>query len=174
VTSDASAVRQRLLDYGARDFVDLWPEVMAQRAALLVALDGVTEEQVVWRPGTGDGEDAWSILEVAQHLLGWTWNIAGIIEATGNGRTERKLPPGYIEPRSDVTLAQVREELTRATMSFATAPERLPDPPDLDTTVEHGTFGPMNCRMWFAMACIHDGNHTRQIEALKHAEGFPA
>lgn len=47
---------------------DYWPRVMELRVRLLRLLDEMTPEQAAWRPPTGEGEAAWSAVEVAQHV----------------------------------------------------------------------------------------------------------
>jgi hypothetical protein len=174
MTANYDAIRERLHAESQLDFVELWPQVLAGRAALLDALRGVSDVQARWRPPTGEGEEAWSTIEVAQHVISYTTNVGDVIEATGNGRTAPKLPPGHLDPDPDASLDDVRRTLTAASMRLVSIPERLPDPPDLATTVSHAAFGDLNCRGWFAFIRLHDGGHTAQIEALKQHEGFPA
>jgi hypothetical protein len=165
--------RERLEAAAAHDFVDLWPAVAARRAALLESLAGLDETQARWRPGKGEGEEAWSAVEVAQHLAIWSRNVSDVVAALAQGQTETKLPPGYIEPNLEAPLGSVRSDLTAASAQFLSVIERLPAEPDLEAIVAHRAHGPLNCRMWFAMASIHDLDHTRQVETLRQAEGFP-
>ncbi len=51
---------------------------------------------------------------------------------------------------------------------------RLPAAPDLDVTVAHFWFGPLNSRAWFLFQRLHDTDHTGQIAQIRAAEGFPA
>jgi hypothetical protein len=155
------------------DFIDLWPRVMAQRAAFLQALEGVSDEQGEWEPGAGEGEEAWGILQVAQHVLRSTQNVMAIVEATARGEAAPKDPPG-IRDGAPATLPEVRRALVEQSEEFATLRRRLPDQPNLDATVDHAFFGPLNSRAWFLFQRIHDADHTRQVETLKASEGFPS
>ncbi len=167
-------IREYLLGQAEKyDFIDLWPRVMAQRAAFLQGLEGVTDQQAAWEPGIGEGEEAWGILQVAQHLLRSTQNVMPIIEATARGETAPKDPPGTREG-APATLAEVRRALIEQSEDFATLRRRLPGRPDLEATVDHAFFGPLNSRAWFLFQRLHDADHTRQVETLKASEGFPS
>ena len=148
----------------AEDLLDLWPEVLARRAAFLRAID-VTEAQA--RRKIAGKPEEWCVLEVAQHVLGWTENVADVIEAIAAGRPATKHPRGYIPPGPPDTIVEVRHALVRASMRFATLPQRLPVHPDAERTVAHEVYGPLNYRGWFARSAAHDLDHTGQVEALR-------
>lgn len=174
MTEERDRIRSYLLGQAERyDFLDLWPRVMAQRAAFLQSLEGVTEEQAAWEPATGEGEEAWGILQVARHLLRSTQNVMAIIEATARGETAPKDPPGT-RSEAPAALADVRRALIEQSEDFAMLRRRLPEQPNLEVTVDHAFFGPLNCRAWFLFQRIHDTDHMRQVEALKTSEGFPS
>lgn len=82
----------RQADADVVGLLDLWPEVVARRAAFLETID-VTEEQAR-RQLEGKPEE-WCILQVAQHVLGWTENVTNLIEALAAGRIAPKCPPGF-------------------------------------------------------------------------------
>ncbi|MEX2445972.1 MAG: DinB family protein [Dehalococcoidia bacterium] len=146
------------------ELLGLWPQVAATRAGFLQALD-VTETQARAHPA-GD-PTGWCILQVAQHVLGWTLNVEQVIEATASGRTLVKHPRGYLDAGLPNDLDEVRRALAAASMRFLSLPERLPEHPDLETTVPHEVYGPLNCRGWFARCAAHDGEHLAQVEALR-------
>ena len=151
-----------------------WPRLMEQRSQLLQLLDGVTPEQAAWRPGVGEGEEAWSIVEIAQHVLQWTENIIQVNHAFLEDREATKLPSGYLDPDPDAVLEQVREELVESSHELGETLLYVANRADPRNTVEHSRFGPLNARQWFVLGRIHDTDHIRQIEGLKQAEGFPA
>ena len=144
--------------------LDLWPEVMERRAAFLRAID-VTEEQA--RHHLGGKPEEWCMLQVAQHVLGWTENVADVIEAIAAGDLKAKLPRGYIREGLPDTLAEVRAALIHASIRFSTLPERMPAAPNAEVTVEHEVYGPMNYRGWFGRCGAHDLDHTGQANALR-------
>lgn len=174
MTEERDRIRGYLLGQAEKyDFVDLWPRVIGQRAAFLQSLEGVTEEQAAWEPSSGEGEDAWGIRQVAQHLLRSTQNVMAIVEATARGEAAPKDPPG-VRGDASATLAEVRRALIEQSEELATLRRRLPETVDLQATVDHAFFGPLNSPAWFLFQRIHDTDHMRQVETLKASEGFPS
>lgn len=167
-------VRGYLLSQAERyDVLALWPRVVADRTSLLLALDRVSEEQAVWRPPS-DAVDTWSILEVAQHMLLWGRSVTDIVEALAAGRVAEAPSIGALDVADAPTLAEARAVLTREAVRFAALPQRLSPDSDLAAVAEHPQFGPLNYRGWFLFARLHDGDHLRQIEAIKGSEGYPS
>jgi hypothetical protein len=170
---DSIAIRQRLLDEaaGAGAWQDLWPGVMAARAALLQAFRAVPAGRLAVRPGKGEGEAAWSAAEVALHIFAYTRNVTAIIEATTRGESLAKDPPGTLAraeaPDRDALYRLLVDESTR----LATLHERLPGEPNLDATVRHAFFGPLNAREWYAFLRLHDSDHAAQLNRLAAAGG---
>lgn len=167
-------VRSYLVAQAERhDVPALWARVVADRCALLLALDRVSEEQARWRPPSAS-DDSWTILEVAQHMLLWGTSTTDIVEALAQGREVEVPELGALDATSGTSLAEARGALTNEAMRFASLPERLPPAPNLENVAEHPQFGPLNYRAWFVLARLHDGDHVRQIEAIKGASGYPA
>jgi hypothetical protein len=156
------------------DLVDLWPRVIAERLNYLQAIEGVTDAQAAWRPGHGEGEDAWSILEITQHITTWTRNVVAMLEAMSQGQEGSKLPPGYLDADLTKSLAQSRRELIEATMGLSVFMARPNADKDLSMTVEHPFFGPLTIRGWALFQRVHDVDHVAQVNTLKAMEQFPA
>lgn len=192
MTSDASAtpgrdaraeelarVRSYLLAQSEKyDLVDLWPRIIGQRLAFIEALDGLTDAQARWRPPADpalapDAEEAWGVLEVAQHVAGWTENVLAIVRAleAGDGAVE-KAPPGQLVFDPERPLAVVRRDLIAASMRLAAA---MVDAgrADPSVTVDHALFGPLNARAWLLFQRLHDTDHINQVNALRSDSGFP-
>lgn len=148
------------------DWSALWDAFARTRAVLLERLSAFPDEQATRRPGSGEGEAAWSAAEVARHVLAYTRNVGAIIEATAAGRTESKDPPGTLAARPGSSFAETVGELSRASSGLESLVERLPANPDLLVTVPHAFFGPLNCREWLVFLRFHDSDHLRQIERL--------
>lgn len=174
MAQDSQAEDERIRGYlvslaKRSDIPALWPRVIADRTALLLALDRVTEEQARWRSDS----TAWTILEVAQHMLVWSRSVTNLVEALSVGDTAEVPDLGAFE--TDIaTLAGARDALTREAIRFAALPTRLSQDPDLAAEAHHPRFGPLDHRAWFLFARLHDGDHTRQIEAIKAADGYPS
>jgi hypothetical protein len=167
-------VRAYLLAQAERhDFAELWPRVMEQRSVLLAAFAEFTEAQAAFRPADGEGEGAWGAAELARHLVTSTRNVMAIVEATARGAEAPKDPLGTLGEASYGSFAEARKALIDVSLEFAALPGRLPAAPSLHATVEHGFFGPLNCRAWFLFQRVHDTDHVNQLAALRAAEGFP-
>lgn len=156
------------------DVVDLWPRVLAQRTAYLQAIEGMTQEQAAWRPPSGEGEAAWSALEVTQHMTQWTRNVIDMVEAMAAGREGTKLPVGSLDADLSQPMADARRALARASMDLGALIARPGIDADLSGEVSHPLFGALNIRGWLLFQRVHDIDHVNQVEALKAMDGFPA
>jgi len=171
---DMAEIRRSLLAAAeSQDWLDAWPAVLGARVSLLQALAGLNEQQSRWRPPTGEGEAAWSAFELGLHVLAYSRNVLGIIEATAEGRTVPKDPMGTVAIEQHATFATVRRAVTAQSVLIAGLPERLTPAPNLEATVPHAVFGPLNCRGWFLFLRLHDMDHTRQIANLAQMPGIP-
>lgn len=156
------------------DFAAAWPRVMEARSALLAAVADVSAAQAAFRPAAETAsEQPWSIEMVTRHIAASSRNVLAIIEATAKGGTA---PEDPIATRGDeeASFVDARKALIGASLELAALPGRLPASPDLDATVAHGWFGPLNCRAWFLFQRLHDSDHMGQVAQIRAAEGFPA
>jgi len=145
--------------------VDLWPAVAAARAAFLQSIEDVTEADALRHPGGDEAE--WCVLQVAQHVLGWTLNVDAVIESAARGVAVAKHPRGYLPPDPPATLAEVRRALVLASARFLALAERVAEDADASLTVSHEVYGPMNYAGWFARCAAHDAGHLEQVVAVK-------
>ena len=149
------------------DLAAAWPRVMEARSALLAAVADVSQAQATFRPAMEAGsEQPWSIAMVTRHIAASSRNVLAIIEATANG--------GVAPEDPIATPGDEQMSLADASLELAALTGRLPAAPDLDATVAHGWFGPLNCRAWFPFHRLHDTDHTGKIAQIRAAEGFPA
>ncbi len=156
-------IRSYLVSQAERyDVLALWARVVADRCALLLSLDRVSEEQARWQ-STSDTPGGWSILEVAQHMLLWGGAATDIVEALAGGDEVEVPELGALDAAGAASIAEVRDALAKEAVCFASLPERLPGDPDLKAVAEHPQFGPLNYRAWFVLARLHDGDHLRQM-----------
>ena len=168
MSEQARGPRDHVVNSAAgKTWSELWPKVMQARSALLTEATDVSDEQSAWRPPGGAGEDAWSIVEVLQHVLTYTRNVASIIESTARGEAVAKDPPGAIHDVPQASIKELLGALAEASADLATLHRRLPEAPDLETTVPHPSFGPFNCRELYFFLTVHDEAHRRQIVSLK-------
>lgn len=173
-------MRSEFLDGAASlPWDEIWLRMANARFALIDAIQDVTQEQADWTPhvdsgGEMDSEDesTWSIGEVMRHVITASPNIAEIIAATANGTTVVKGPPGQITaPASDVD--DLRLQVTSVSERLLSVGNALPEEIDNETTVPHAFFGDLPSMAWPLFQAFHDGDHTRQIIALKSHADFP-
>ena len=80
--------------------LDRWHLVAAARAAFIESLAGVSEADALRHPGGDEAE--WCVLQVAQHVLGWTLNVDALIVSLASGQVAPKHPRGYQIGRAHV------------------------------------------------------------------------
>ncbi|MXX32731.1 MAG: DinB family protein [Chloroflexi bacterium] len=169
-------LRQEFLD-GAQTLAwdEIWLRMASARFALIDELQGVSQEQADWTPAGGTDaadESTWSIAEIMRHVITASPNIAEIIAATANGQTVVKGPPGQITaPASDVD--DLRLQVTSVSERLLSVANAFPEEIDHETTVPHAFFGELPSMAWPLFQAFHDGDHTRQVEALKAHPDYP-
>ncbi len=170
LSEEEQRVRGYLVDQaGKRDWIDLWPRMIAERGALLQVIDRVSDEQADWSPGG----DEWSTRQVVEHVLAVSRGTLQLIEdlAAGRGEDEREERPATKMPTS---FKRLRSHLVEHSVKLASLPERLPGIVNLQMTSPHSSFGELNAREWFLFNRIHDTDHLKQIEAIQAADGYPS
>ncbi|MCY4652837.1 MAG: DinB family protein, partial [Dehalococcoidia bacterium] len=115
----------------------------------------------------------WNIAEVGHHVLASSANVASAIEAIANGNEPptRAMDP----PREAATLsiAELRERLTKDALAWCALTERLPTSPNLDVTAPHPIFGQLHAGGLYLFQRVHDLDHVGQIAKNKNAPGYP-
>jgi hypothetical protein len=155
------------------DCAGLWRRIVPARLELLDALDGVTDAQADFKPSP----DAWSIREVAQHILKSSRGTRGLVQRLAAGQGPGEGDDRVFEtPRetTDAPIEALRDELLRDGLAWAAATEQLPPRPPLEPTAPHMMFGPLHARAWYLFERVHDVDHANQIKAVKAAPGYPA
>ena len=171
----AEDARQRLVSYlghqASKDVPVLVELIEEQRGRLLALLDGVSEEQVGFRPAP----DQWSIADVLRHVTAAEKHVALVIESLARGVVpEGRRETGRQTPDEGQPLAALVERLRAARADLLERVRGWPASPDLSATFEHPFFGPLNCKGWVAFQRLHDADHTGQLEQIKAAPGYPA
>jgi uncharacterized damage-inducible protein DinB len=169
--AERDRVRRYLVSQAERrDWLELWPRVVAARTELLEALTDVTQEQAEWKPPA----EGWSILEVARHLLASSKDVLAVVQRLASGEAAERGTGIGEQPASGPTeIEDVRREFARHSVEFSALPSRLPESPDYSKTAPHMFFGELNCRAWYLFQRVHDLDHLNQIKTNKAAAGYP-
>jgi hypothetical protein len=173
---EVESVRAHILKQAAQPFGVLLPELAASRAELLSAIDGVTDEQAEFRPGTGEGEEAWGIAEVLRHFASIETIMAERIRLLGAGDSVESLTPtypGYMESVETRRLPELIGAVDASHAALLAAIAEIEGHERLDAVAAHRRFGELNCRGWIVMHGLHLRDHARQIERIKALDGFP-
>jgi hypothetical protein len=156
-----------------KTFDELRQAVEEARRGLLAELEGVSEEQARFKPG-GEGEEAWSIAEVLRHVIQSEEGVALRIRSLGLGDAARGSAAGRLVGRANATLAELRRDLEAARFALEHAVGSVAGLERLDTSAPHPFFGELNCRAWYLFQRVHDIDHTRQVQQVKAAPGYPS
>jgi len=169
LTEEEQRVRAYLVGQAEkRDWIELWPRMIAERGALLQLVDGLSDEQADWSPGG----DEWSTRQIVEHVLAVSRGTLQLIEDLAAGRPEdEREPRSPAKPPS--SFVRLRAHLVEHSVKLASLPERLPGMVNLEMTSPHSNFGELNSRAWFLFNRIHDTDHREQIEAIQAAGGYP-
>jgi hypothetical protein len=173
---EVDPVRAFLLAEAEKPFAELRPIVAAARDRIVASLEGVSEAQMQFSPGSGEGEEAMGIAEVMGHLISIEAIFAERIRQLGLGEeiNVTRTYPGYHE---DVTAGdrEALEQLFAETGELMLAAvDEIDGRERLDTFDSHRLFGPLNCRGWFRLHGIHLEDHVHQIAKIKAMQGYPA
>jgi hypothetical protein len=174
---NVESVRAYLLAQAEQPLGSLRASLEATRQEFRAALDGVSEAQAQFIPGTGEGEEAWGIAEVLRHVASIEPIMAERVRLLGNGEPTESLTrthPGYLEAVDSRRLADLRALLDHSYAQLLSAIDAIEGHERLDTQTAHRRFGPLNCRGWVALHTLHLQDHTRQITRLQGQPGYPA
>jgi len=173
---EVESVRAHILAQSAQPFAVLLPELAASRAELLAALEGVTDEQAEFRPGSGEGEEAWGIAEVLLHFASIETIMAERSRLLGAGDSVEDLTPtypGYMESIETRRLPDLIGAVNVSHASLLAAVADVEGHERLDAVAAHRRFGELNCRGWLVMHGLHLRDHARQVNRIKALDGFP-
>lgn len=145
---------------------------------MMELVDGLSEEQATFKPGTDD----WSVLDVMQHVVAAKKGVARLCAALARGEKpgglggegEDTQKQDGVTGREYATLDDAVEAAVAAQEELAAFVNKLSDESNTEETHDHFLFGPLNCREWAVFQRIHDGDHGGQIEKVKAADGFPS
>jgi uncharacterized damage-inducible protein DinB len=156
----------------------------ATRARLLSMLDGLSDDQLNWKPD----DVTWSIAQVVQHIAIVESGSAQMIplglaqepnfvprdiplEQLILDRSKKLNAPDRIHPSTDPkTMAQLKEILHTSREQFLAALNGIEDISLLDKTSpprSHPLFGQMSTGQWITATRLHEERHIQQIAELK-------
>lgn len=173
-----AAVVAFVRENGAKPREEMAAIVEDGHAALLAALEGVSDAQARWKPAP----DAWSILELMDHIV----TIKTFMGVLCRSLSQGAWPPGLTAEWQEERLQDGATAARHATLDDARAAEQaahdsligfvrsITPAMDTDKTFSHFLFGEMNCRQWAMFQRIHDYDHVPTIAKIKATPGFPA
>lgn len=159
-------------------------QVNAARSRLLSVLDGLSDEDLNWKPN----ETSWSIAQVVQHIAmieGRTPTLISLgfaedpnftpsdlkLEQRVPDRTAKFNAPPPLHPSDEPkSFTELTAILERSHQTFVDAFKSIENDRRLDTTsppMPHPVFGKMSTRQWIEAAHYHEVRHTQQIEEIK-------
>lgn len=158
---------------------------------LLSQLVALTPDQLAFRPAP----DAWSLVEVADHLTLIELNVAaalekGLPEGSRPTLVQRlaqpflelalrlplrfKIPTERVAPRPGRNLEEVTAEWTSARRRIATRLEQMDEGHLAKPALIHPVAGPMGAPDALDFLCAHFDHHLKQVERIRSSPGFPA
>lgn len=155
------------------------------RSLLLSVLDGLSDDQLNWKPD----DFTWSISQVVQHIAmvesGSSQTIRLGLEQEPNfipfdiplqkqilDRSKKVNAPERLHPSGDPkTMSQLKEILRNSREEFmdtlATIEEDITVLEKTSPPVSHPVFGHMSTWQWIVAVPLHEERHIKQIEELK-------
>ena len=159
-------------------------QLNSTRSRLLSELDGLSDEQLNWKPD----DSTWSIAQVVQHIaMGESGTVKSIsLGLTQNPNfTPKTLPldqllldrsrkvnaPERLHPSTEPkTVGELKEVLQNSREKFLDVLSHVEDSSLLDNTsppVPHPAFGDLSTGQWIQFGILHEARHILQIEELK-------
>ncbi|MYB41458.1 MAG: DinB family protein [Chloroflexi bacterium] len=154
----------------SEQIAELFEKLEIERSAMLVTLEGMSDEQAEHRPPEGEGEAGWSVKEQVVHLAGMDrsyrgWVRRAIAEDSPNvsdGRTPNIPLDIPFEQAHDADLASLvaqmqgeREETLELARTFT--------PEQFDRTARTQIFGELTVLQWLRSYYRHDRMHHAQM-----------
>ncbi len=145
-------------------------KLQEERIALWRALDALTEEQAA----TLKVNNEWTIKDIVAHLAGAERGMLRMAQRMAQGENPR-LPDGYrndeynarqVTKRAQVSLAQVREEMSGSRAELLAFMESL-TAPQLALRGEHPRLGDTTVKDVLEVIGKHEGEHCGEIVEAK-------
>ena len=168
-------VKERVLSYikhqAAKSAPALRDVVQHGHDQVTGLLAGMSDEQAGFKPSA----EEWSVLQVLQHAAEAGRRTArGCVALAVGGELNKIERVGQIRNKPFTSLGQARAALDAGHQELLDFVDSLSSETNVEATLDHPFFGPLNCREWAAFQRIHDGDHAGQIEQITSAVGYPA
>jgi hypothetical protein len=155
------------------------------RLHLLSVLDGLSNDQLNWRPN----DSTWSIAQVVEHIAVVEEGTSKVIslgleqvpsfqvtdmplEELVLDRSKKIVAPERLHPSTaPKNLAELKAILLNSREAFLSTIGNIEDVAVLDKTsppVAHPVFGRMSTAQWITLTPLHEERHIKQIEELKN------
>lgn len=174
-----SDVQQQVLSYlrhqADKDSEDLAALMERTAADCARCLDGISEEQAVFRPALSGAEgydQEWSIKEVLGHMLASGTGVNREIVNLAEDRPSAGEARMGVVSGADRPIGELRQALARLWRETVRLAASLPEA-GLERTWEHPMFGPLNPGEWIAFQRLHAMDHIQQIEIIKANPDYP-
>ena len=137
-------------------------------------LRGVDEEQAEFAP-RGEGENAYSMAQVARHVAGSVTVMASRLRAVGMGEEPAPLTgPGSFGGVEAGSMPELIAALQPALSALRDSVKAIADPARLDSTISHPTFGELDCRAYLRLIGLHIKDHVHQVAKTKTDPEYPS
>jgi hypothetical protein len=166
--------RAFLQEEAAKPLRDLLAAVESAHASFVACLEGVSANQAAFQPA-GEGENAFSIAQVARHVAGSGLIMAERLASIGRGETpKRATSPGYFGDVESESLPELQQVLQQLLSAIEEAVESIENEEQLQFTVPHPFFGDLNSRKYLRLLGLHLLDHVHQVAKIKADAGYPA
>jgi len=154
----------------AEQIADLLEKLETERAALLDALEDVSEEDAGRQPLEGDGEAGWSVKQQLAHLASMDrsyreWVRRALAEDrpdVSDGHTPNRPLEIPLERAHEVSVAGLVEQMGRERAETLNLARSLA-PEQFDRSAVQQTFGELTVLQWLRSYYRHDRMHRAQI-----------
>lgn len=161
--------------------MDIQHRLNETRARLLSTVEGLTDEQLNWKPS----DDVWSIAQILEHLvlvesgcakaarLGLKQERTYVprdlsLEQTLTDRSRKVNAPKISQPSSEFkSSTELLEQMASTRARLVEMLAGVENADDLNTTsppVPHPVFGPLSSGQWLTSIVLHEMRHIAQIE----------
>lgn len=170
---------------------EIFNEIDRTRASLLRTAEGLTDEQLAFRPSS----DKWSIAQLFDHLSIVEGSVLRVIRRVLANAEESAPPraegapfepvsveefvertravkidaPGGVRPADSRPLVDSVRALSDSRAALHALRPRLERADGHAVSFPHPAWGPLNLYQWLLFVGAHEARHIAQIEALKEA-----